>query len=76
MFMIFNTKLHFMTVLKFSFIILFIFSLGLSPTKCQSASNKIKNEAITVSGQKHIFTISTPPNWINDKELAKQALGR
>lgn len=37
-----------------------------------NGQNDKKPEINVVYGQKHIFTIETPGNWINDKEAAKK----
>ena len=54
--------------------ILFPLSLGLllnANILCQSDLANIQNNINVVFGQKHIFTIETPANWINDRELAR-----
>jgi len=34
--------------------------------------NETKSDVNVIYGKKHIFTINTPKNWINDKELAEK----
>ena len=52
-------------------IIYFILILTLS-FQLLTGQNEKKPEINVVYGEKHIFTIATPINWINDKELAQK----
>ena len=51
--------------------ILIILFIGLVSIKSYG-QEKLQPEINIVYGDKHIFTIETPPDWINDKELAQK----
>jgi hypothetical protein len=49
-----------------------IFTFLLLITSLRFALSQDKSETNVVYGDKHIFTIETPKNWINDKERARK----
>jgi hypothetical protein len=55
-----------------SIITFFILTIGISFNNFTFCQNDKNSEINVVYGAKHIFTVETPDNWINDKEFAKK----